>query len=244
MNNLGLSTWLRYQELHGKSVALEEGHYRGGYIQDIAREIADRHGTDFLDQPEQDVLPFFRDYACRTVLEGIKQDLKNFRVEYDRWFSEQSLYGDGSVDQAIEWLREKNFIYEKEGAVWLKSSAFHDDKDRVIVKQSGEKTYFCSDIAYHQNKIRRGYEKLIDLWGSDHHGYVPRMQAVLEALGYSKDVFKVLLVQFVSLKRGGEKVSMSTRSGEFVTLEEVVNEVGVDAARYFFLMRSADSHLD
>jgi arginyl-tRNA synthetase len=148
------------------------------------------------------------------------------------------------VDEAIDWLREKDYVYDKDGAVWLKSSAFKDEKDRVIIKQTGEKTYFCSDIAYHKNKIDRGFEWIVDLWGADHHGYVPRMQAVLEAMGYDKDVFKVMLVQFVSLKRGGEKVSMSTRSGEFETLADVVKDVGVDATRFFFLMRSSDSHLD
>ncbi|HCG72899.1 MAG TPA: arginine--tRNA ligase, partial [Nitrospina sp.] len=149
-----------------------------------------------------------------------------------------------SVEGAIEWLRNEGHVYDKDGAVWLKSSAFDDDKDRVIVKKTGEKTYFCSDIAYHQNKIKRGFKKLINLMGADHHGYVPRMEAVLQAMGYDKNIFKILLIQFVSLLRGGEKVAMSTRSGEFETLSDVVNEVGVDAARYYFLMRSSDAHLD
>jgi arginyl-tRNA synthetase len=148
------------------------------------------------------------------------------------------------VEKAVDWLKGQGHIYEKDGAVWLKSSAFDDDKDRVIVKQTGERTYFCSDIAYHQNKINRGFKKLINLMGADHHGYVPRMEAVLEAMGYDKKIFKILLVQFVSLLRAGEKVSMSTRSGEFETLADVVSEVGVDATRYFFLMRSSDTHLD
>ena len=165
-------------------------------------------------------------------------------MSFDNWFSEESLYENNSVDKAVDWLRNKGHIYEKDGAVWLKSSAFDDDKDRVIVKQTGERTYFCSDIAYHQNKINRGFEKIINLMGADHHGYVPRMEAVLEAMGYDKKIFKILLVQFVSLLRAGEKVSMSTRAGEFETLADVVNEVGVDAARYFFLMRSSDTHLD
>ena len=141
-------------------------------------------------------------------------------------------------------MRNEGHVYDKDGAVWLKSSAFDDDKDRVIVKKTGEKTYFCSDIAYHQNKIKRGFKKLINLMGADHHGYVPRMEAVLQAMGYDKNIFKILLIQFVSLLRGGEKVAMSTRSGEFETLSDVVNEVGVDAARYYFLMRSSDAHLD
>jgi arginyl-tRNA synthetase len=139
---------------------------------------------------------------------------------------------------------EKGFVYELDGAVWLKSSAFNDDKDRVVVKQNGDMTYFCADIAYHQDKVRRGFQKIIDIWGADHHGYVPRMRAVMEALGHKYDDFNILLVQFVTLKRGDEKVSMSTRSGEFITLKEVVSEVGIDATRFFFLMRSSDTHLD
>lgn len=244
MNILGRSTLLRYQEILHKSVEFPEDHYQGDYIKDIAQEIIDQHGNEYLEKSEDEALPFFRHYAAQWVLEGIKTDLKEFRVEFDGWFSEKTLYEDASVDNALAWLRDKGFVYDKDGAVWLKSSAFEDDKDRVIVKQNGDQTYFCSDIAYHQNKINRGFENLIDLFGADHHGYVPRMQAVMEALGYDRDVFKALLVQFVSLKRGGEKVSMSTRSGEFVTLKEVVDEVGVDATRYFFLSRSSDSHLD
>lgn len=244
MNILGRSTWLRYREILGQKIEFPEDHYKGGYIREIAREIIDQRKEEFLDRSEEEVLPFFREYAAEWVLNGIRKDLKEFRVEFDGWFSERSLYEDRSVDEALDWLRDKGFIYEKEGAVWLKSSAFKDEKDRVIVKQNGERTYFCSDIAYHRNKVQRGFQRLIDLFGADHHGYVPRMQAVMEALGFHHNVFKALLVQFVSLKRGGEKVAMSTRSGEFVTLAEVVSEVGADAARYFFLMRSADSHLD
>ncbi|KMP10440.1 arginine--tRNA ligase [Candidatus Nitromaritima sp. SCGC AAA799-A02] len=244
MNTLGRSTWLRYRELLGEGGEFSSDFYQGAYIKDIAREIAASHDREFLDQSEEEALPFFRQYALDSILKGIREDLSEFGVEFDRWFSEKSLYDDKLVDKAIDWLRERDYVYDKDGAVWLKSSAFKDEKDRVIIKQSGEKTYFCSDIAYHKDKIDRGYEWIVDLWGADHHGYVPRMQAVLEAMGYDKDVFKVLLVQFVSLKRGGEKVSMSTRSGEFETLTDVVKEVGVDAARFFFLMRSSDSHLD
>jgi arginyl-tRNA synthetase len=244
MNTLGRSTWLRYRELLGETVDFPEDHYQGDYIADIAREIQAQKSNAFAGKSEEDVLPFFRQFASDSVLLGIKQDLKNFRVDFDQWFSEKSLYDNDSVDKAVDWLREKGHVYDKDGAVWLKSSAFQDEKDRVIVKKTGERTYFCSDIAYHQNKIERGFEKLIDIWGADHHGYVPRMKAVLEALGFSKDVFEVLLVQFVGLVRDGEKVSMSTRSGKFITLAEVVEEVGVDATRYFFLMRSSDSHLE
>ena len=244
MNFLGRSTWLRYRELMGETIEFPEDHYQGDYIKEIAREIIDNNGDEFLNKPEEDCMPFFRKSAKDSILKGIEKDLSEFRVSFDNWFSEASLYENQSVEKAVDWLQEQGHIYEKDGAVWLKSSAFDDDKDRVIVKQTGERTYFCSDIAYHQNKINRGFKKLINLMGADHHGYVPRMEAVLEAMGYDKKIFKILLVQFVSLLRAGEKVSMSTRSGEFETLADVVNEVGVDAARYFFLMRSSDTHLD
>jgi len=244
MNFLGRSTWLRYRELLGKHIEFPDDHYRGEYIKDIANEIVEQMGDEFLSKPEKECLPFFRKFTKDNILEGIEKDLSEFRVNFDNWFSEQSLYEDNAIERAIEWLKGKGHIYEKDGAVWLMSSAFNDDKDRVLVKQTGEKTYFCSDIAYHQNKINRGFKKLINLMGADHHGYVPRMEAVLEAMGYDKKIFKILLVQFVSLLRAGEKVSMSTRAGEFETLTDVVSEVGVDAARYYFLMRSSDTHLD
>ncbi len=244
MNMLGRSTWLRYQEQLGKKIDFPEDAYRGQYIKDIAQKIIEKDGDKHLGKSDEEALDFFKDFSKDFILEGIKSDLKEFRVEFDCWFSEKSLYDDSSVDNAITWLREKNYIYEKDGATWLKSSAFQDEKDRVIIKQSGEKTYFCSDIAYHKNKIDRGFEIILDIWGADHHGYVARMNAVLEAMNYDSDVFKVLLIQFVSLRRGGEKVAMSTRAGEFETLADVVKEVGVDATRFFFLMRSADSHLD
>ena len=244
MNFLGRSTWLRYRELLGEAIEFPDDHYRGEYIKDIANEIVKQKGNEFLNKPEEECLPFFRKFAKDNILKGIQKDLTEFRVNFDNWFSEQSLYDDSSVEKAIEWLEGKGHIYEKDGAVWLKSSAFNDDKDRVIVKKTGEKTYFCSDIAYHQNKINRGFKKIINLMGADHHGYVPRMEAVLEAMGYDKKIFKILLIQFVSLLRAGEKVSMSTRAGEFETLKDVVSEVGVDVARYYFLMRSSDTHLD
>ena len=244
MNFLGRSTWLRYRELLGEAIEFPDDHYRGEYIKNIANEIVEQKGDEFLSKPEEECLPFFRKFAKDNILKGIEKDLAEFRVNFDNWFSEQSLYEDNSVERAIEWLKGKGHIYEKDGAVWLKSSAFNDDKDRVIVKQTGEKTYFCSDIAYHQNKISRGFKRLINLMGADHHGYVPRMEAVLEAMGYDKKTFKILLIQFVSLLQAGEKVSMSTRAGEFETLADVVSEVGVDVARYYFLMRSSDTHLD
>lgn len=244
MNTLGRSTWIRYRQLLGEDVAFPEEGYQGDYIKDIAKEIIERDGKAHLEKSDEDALTFFRLYATGSILEGIKEDLKEFRVEYDRWFSEQILHEDKSVDQSLDWLREKGYIYEKDGATWLKTAEFDDDSDRVIIKNAGEKTYFCADIAYHKNKVDRGFDMILDLWGADHHGYVPRMQSVLKMMGFDESVFKVILVQFVTLRRGGEKVSMSTRSGEFVTLADVVKEVGVDATRFFFLMRSSDSHLD
>lgn len=244
MNTLGRSTWMRYKELLGKHIQFPEDGYKGEYIKGIAQAVIDQDAASHLDKQDEDALTYFRKFSKDSIIEGIREDLQEFRVEFDRWFSEASLDDDDSVNKSIEWLREKGFVYEKDGATWVKTSQFQDDTDRVIIKQGGERTYFCSDIAYHKNKVDRGYDLILDLWGADHHGYVPRMQSVLEAMGYSPDVFKVLLVQFVSLKRGGQKVQMSTRSGEFETLADVVAEVGVDATRFFFLMRSSDSHLD
>ena len=244
MNTLGRSTWVRYQELLKKKVEFPDDGYKGDYIKDIAQSVIDKDGSSHLDKQAEDALTFFREFSKDSILEGIRNDLKEFRVEFDRWFNESSLDDDDSVNRSIDWLRDKGFVYEKDGATWVKTSQFKDDADRVVIKQGGERTYFCSDIAYHKNKVDRGYDLILDLWGADHHGYVPRMQSVLQALGYDEEVFKVLLVQFVSLKRGGQKVSMSTRSGEFETLADVMAEVGVDATRFFFLMRSSDSHLD
>ena len=244
MNTLGRSTWIRYQELLKKKVEFPEDGYKGEYIKDIAQAVIDTDGSSHLDKQAEDALTFFREFSKDSILAGIRSDLKEFRVEFDCWFNESSLDDDDSVNKAIDWLRDKGFVYEKDGATWVKTSQFKDAADRVIIKQGGERTYFCSDIAYHKNKVDRGYDLILDLWGADHHGYVPRMQSVLQALGYDEEVFKVLLVQFVSLKRGGQKVSMSTRSGEFETLADVIAEVGVDATRFFFLMRSSDSHLD
>jgi arginyl-tRNA synthetase len=244
MNTLGRSTRARYLELQGKVSEFSADYYQGDYIKGIARDIINKHGNEFLNKTEDQVLPFFREYALGSVLDGIKKDLSDFDVSFDRWFSEKNLYDQKLVDTAVNWLREEKHVYDKDGAVWLKSSKFNDEKDRVLIKQSGEKTYFCSDIAYHKNKIDRGFEWIVDLWGADHHGYVPRMKSALKAMGYDESVFKVMLIQFVSLKRGGEKVSMSTRSGEFETLADVIKDVGLDATRFFFLMRSSDTHLD
>ncbi len=184
------------------------------------------------------------DLGLETVLTDIREDLAEFGVTYDDWFSERSLAEDGSIDRALERLRDNGFIYEKEGARWFRSTEFGDEKDRVVVRENGAKTYFASDIAYHMNKLERGYERVIDVWGADHHGYVPRVKAAIEALGEDPNRLDVLLVQFAILYRGGERVQMSTRSGSFVTLRELREEVGNDAARFFYVMRKCEQHMD
>lgn len=184
------------------------------------------------------------DAGLTTIVADIRADLADFGVVYDDWFSERSLMDNGAVDKAIERLKQNNYLYENEGAWWFRSTDFGDEKDRVVVRENGQKTYFASDIAYHMDKLERGYERVIDVWGADHHGYVPRVKAALKALGDDPDKLDVLLVQFAILYRGGEKVQMSTRSGEFVTLRELRHEVGNDAARFFYIMRKCEQHLD
>jgi arginyl-tRNA synthetase len=186
----------------------------------------------------------FTDYAASGILNGIKDDLKAFGVVFDNYFSEKDLYKDDGVAKLLAELEKSKFIYNDGETVWFRTTAFGDEKDRVVIRKSGEPTYFAADIAYHQNKYKRGFDKIIDVWGADHHGYIPRMVACIEALGQEKDSLEIVLVQLVNLLRDGKPVPMSTRAGEFVTLKEVVDEVGKDAARYNFLMRRSDSHLD
>ncbi len=244
MRTLGRSAFLRYLQLIGKKIEFPEAGYQGDYIKDIAGEIVKEKGDAFAEKKEEDVLPFFTDYAASKILSLIKSDLLDFRVNFDAWFSEKTLYDKKKVQETLELLKRKGSIYEKDGATWLKSSLFGDEKDRVLIKENGDHTYFASDIAYHRDKFFRKFNLVVDIWGADHHGYVPRMEAMIDALGYSKEFFRVILVQLVSLCRGSEKLSMSTRKGQFVTLRDVLDEVGCDAARYFFLMRSSNSHLD
>ncbi|VAW75005.1 Arginyl-tRNA synthetase [hydrothermal vent metagenome] len=184
------------------------------------------------------------DLGLESILENIRRDLEEFGVHYDEWFSERSLTEGGAVDRALERLKASGHVYEKSGAQWFRSTDFGDEKDRVVVRDNGQSTYFASDIAYHMNKLERGYERVIDIWGADHHGYVPRVKAALTALGDDADKLDVLLVQFAILYRGGERMQMSTRSGEFVTLRELRNEVGNDAARFFYVMRKCEQHMD
>lgn len=246
MNLLGQSTQARYFEILGcpEKAPFPENGYKGDYIYELAREVLERDGKVYLDVPLEESFPVFQEHAATTILEGIREDLSRFGVHFDVWFSEKSLYEKGLVESALSFLKERGHAYEKDGALWFRTTAFGDDKDRVLVRSNGVTTYFASDVAYHKDKFDRGFDLVIDVWGADHHGYVPRMKAAVEALGKDRDALQILLIQFVNLLRGGQQVSMSTRSGEFVTLKEVLDEVGVDAARFFFAMRRCDSHLD
>lgn len=242
MDNLGRSTLERVKELLGKP--FDEPPYKGEYVKDIASAFLKDKGEDVLNLPEDEALALARDYTAGAVLEGIRKDLGDFRVSYDEWFSEASLHESGEVEKSIEKLKAEGHVYEKEGALWLKTASVGDEKDRVVRRANGVTTYLAADIAYHKNKLDRRFSKMVDIWGADHHGYIPRMRAAVSALGHDPDKLIVRLVQIVNLKRGGKIIAMSTRGGVFTTLREIIDEVGVDATRYFFLMRSADSHLD
>jgi len=244
METLGRSTYLRYKQDFDPHVPFMEDGYKGDYIKEIAKEVRKDAGDRYLKVPEEEAIPFFKEYAKNRILYGIRKDLEDFGVLFDNWFSEQSLYDSGEVEDVLRELEEKGYLYEREGALWLNTTAFGDDKDRVVVRSTGQKTYFASDIAYHRNKFKRGFHLLVDIWGADHHGYEPRMRAGVQCLGYPQENLRIILVQLVTLLRDGKPVSMSTRAGEFVTLREVLDEVGRDAARFMFLTRRSDSHLD
>ncbi|MEW6674127.1 MAG: arginine--tRNA ligase [Thermodesulfobacteriota bacterium] len=244
IRTLGRSVFLRYQQLFGEDIAFPQDCYQGDYIVDIANEIKKLKGNSLLDLGDDKAIGYCARHAADVILADIKKDLIAFGVIHDDWFSEQSLFDSGHVDRVINEFKEKQVIYEKDGASWFNTTRFGDEKDRVVVRNNGLTTYFASDIAYHHDKFARGFERIIDVWGADHHGYIPRMTASIEASGYSRDQFKVILVQLVNLLRGGQPVAMSTRSGEFVTLKDVVDEVGRDAARFIFLTRHYESPLD
>ena len=244
MQTLGRSTWLRYKQIFDPAVTFMDDGYKGDYIKDIANCVITEAKDKYLSMPESDAVPFFVKYAKDNILEGIRKDLDDFGVIFDEWFSEKTLYETGEVEDILMQLKEKGHLYEHEDALWLNTTQFGDDKDRVVVRANGQKTYFASDIAYHQNKMKRGFHFIVDIWGADHHGYEPRMKAGVQCLGNPVERLKIILVQFVTLLREGKPVSMSTRSGEFVTLREVMDEVGKDAARFMFLTRRSDSHLD
>ncbi|MBW1895517.1 MAG: arginine--tRNA ligase [Deltaproteobacteria bacterium] len=244
IHTLGLSLFVRYQQLLGKSIDFPDDGYKGDYIRDLARELIDQRGENLLDVPEEEAISDCARFAASQILVGIREDLAAFGVSFDEWFSEQSLYDSGAVRAVIKDYKTKNIIYERDKALWFRTADFGDEKDRVVVRANGLTTYFASDIAYHKDKFERKFDRVIDIWGADHHGYVPRVSAAIQALGYEKERFQVLLIQLVNLLRDGKPVSMSTRSGQFVTLREVIDEVGRDAARFIFLLRHYDSPLD
>ena len=244
MQNLGKAVYIRYQKLLKKDVEFPDDLYKGDYIIDIAKEAILKHGNKFLEVSEEDAVNFFWPFAADTILKSIENDLEAFGVKFDTWFSEKQLFDCGKVQSAIEHFKSTGLAYENEGALWFKTTDFGDEKDRVVVRDDGRTTYFASDIAYHKDKYERGFKNVIDVWGADHHGYIPRIRAVLEASGISNDDFNVILIQMVNLLRDGQPVAMSTRGGEFVTLKEVIDEVGKDSARFSFLTRRSDASLD
>ncbi len=244
MDNLGRSLFARYLQACGSDAALPEDGYRGDYLVGLAREYQIEVGNRYAGYSEQEALPVFRKVACDRILDGIRSDLDRFRVRFDRWYREESLHREGGVGEVVAELRKRSLLYDSEGAVFFKSEAGGDEKDRVLVRADGRTTYFAADVAYHRHKFRQGFTRMIDIWGADHHGYAPRLLAAMRGLGEEDERIEILLVQFVALIRDGKAVQMSTRSGEFTTLREVLDEVGTDAARFFYLLRSFHSHLE
>ena len=264
MDILALSVWLRYLQMRNMDVPFPEEGYRGDYVRDIAARLADENLAGKADfsgvLPDADAeIDRLIDLAKRTLGDGWKrvhrfaldamladqrEDLAAFRVSFDHWYSEQALHDKGLIDKALRLLQARGHLFEQGGALWFRSSAFGDEKDRVVRRENGQYTYFASDIAYHLDKFERGFDRVIDVWGADHHGYVPRVKGALEAFGLDPGRLEIALVQFAVLYRNGEKVAMGKRSGEFVTLRELREEVGNDAARFFYVLRKSDQHLD
>jgi len=243
MSILADSVLARYLELLKKDFSFPENGYKGSYIYDIARDAHQECGDRFVKE-ENSRREFFLKFSCDWIMKTIKKDLVDFGVHFDVWYSQGELAGSDKVEKVLNTLREKKYIYDQDGASWFKSTEFGDDKDRVVVKSDSSHTYLAPDIAYHQDKFKRGFDKLIDIWGPDHHGYIARIKAAVQALGFSRESLSVIIIQLATLFREGKPVSMSTRQGEFITLRELIDEVGLDAGRFFFLMRKADSHLD
>ena len=244
MENLGRSLYARYQELLGMPYEFPVDGYPGDYVKELAEAVNGENGSKFAAVSQDAAIEFFTRYGGDALLQTIKNQLGEFGIHFDSFFSENALRERNEVVETIELLRSRGLIYAQDGAEWFRSTEFGDDKDRTVIKSDGELTYFASDIAYHRNKFERRFNKLINVWGADHHGYVPRLKAAMQGLGYDPSILQVVLVQMVQLTRGGEPVRMGKRTGEFVSLEEVLQEVGRDAARFFFLMRKSDSHLD
>jgi arginyl-tRNA synthetase len=272
MDILTVSAWIRYLQQHDKEIYFPENAYKGHYMIDIAADLKNKYANKFV-TPHKDILDLLdtkeeadikidklikycagvlgeKNYrliletCLDSILSSIKNDLNEFGIEFNNWYSEYSLLKNNSVNQCIAKLNDKSWIYQKDGAKWFRSSKLGDEKDRVLVRENGQKTYFASDIAYHISKFERGYKKIINIWGADHHGYIERVKASMKALDYPPEAIKILLVQFATLFRGKEKLQMSTRSGEFITLKELIKEVGKDAARFFYIMRKNEQHLD
>jgi len=241
---LGRSVYARYQEYWEKDSSFPEDGYHGAYIKTLGESVAHTHGDTLLKKPVDEAEMVCAKMASQILLDRIKEDLTNFGVNFETWFSETTLHAKGLVQMTLDELRERGLAKEEEGALWFCSSKFGDEKNRVVKKQDGTYTYLAADMAYHRDKLARGFDTLINIWGADHHGYIPRMEATVQAFGHAKESLRVVLVQMVSLLRGTQKIEMSKRTGEFVTLREVVEEVGADAAKFFFLMRRADTHLD
>ena len=272
MDILALSTWLRYLELSGINVPFPPNAYQGEYVRDMAQQVHIAHGDRYVHEPWHvlDAAPTVQedkdghldqlianakrllgeDYAyihnlvLTEQLGDCRNDLTEFGVVFDHWFSEKSLFDAALVEKALAVLEKNGHLYQQDGATWFRSTTFGDEKDRVVKRDNGQFTYFASDIAYHRNKLERGFHQIIDVWGADHHGYIARVKGALQALGLNPQDLTISLVQFAVLYRGGEKVQMSTRSGDFVTLRELRNEVGNDAARFFYVLRKSDQHLD
>lgn len=244
IDNLARSVEARYYQALGEEKAVPEDGYNGPDIIEIANNLKAEFGDSWLGKSESERLDFFKEHGLAFELGKLKEDLDTFHVHFDNWFSERSLYKSGEIDTALETLKDGGFTFEEDGALWLRSTDFGDDKNRVLVKQDGSYTYLTPDIAYHKNKLERGYDQIINVWGADHHGYIARMRAAIQALGYSADKMDVKIIQMVNLLEAGEKVKMSKRAGKAVALRELIDEVGVDAVRYYFVTRSNDSQLD
>ncbi len=245
MKTLGLSVWLRMKELQGEKIEFPENCYQGGYIKDIAKELMESSKFQVSSfKSEEEAIAFCGQYAGNKIHDVIVRDLADCGVTHDVYFNETDLHKNGRVEKTVEFLRKKGEAYDKDGAIWFRSTAYGDEKDRVLKKSDGYFTYFAADIAYHKDKFDRGFDRVIDVWGADHAGHVPRMKAAIQALGHDPAKFDAVLIQLVNLLRGGQMVSISTRTAQYETLRTLLDEVGRDACRYFFLMRSHDAQLD
>ncbi|MBE1555753.1 arginine--tRNA ligase [Sporosarcina limicola] len=244
VHNLAQSVEARYFQALGLDKEMPEDGYQGPDVIALGKQLAEEFGDKYINVSDEERYAFFREYGLHYELDKLKKDLTDFRVSFDNWFSETSLYENGKIDIALDKLRANGHVFEEDGATWFRSTTFGDDKDRVLIKNDGTYTYLTPDIAYHEDKLYRGFDKLINIWGADHHGYIPRMKAAIEALGYGNDTLEVSVAQMVQLYKDGEKFKMSKRTGKAVTLRELVEDVGLDAVRYFFAMRSGDSQMD